>query len=881
MRSRSPVPTKSGTTLSLAERSANTIDGSLAELREPDIARLKESVGTASVVTVVGVAGVGKMHLAFEVGRAYPSTLLLDAREWDGFAVATSALWQALGGAADDIETLEGIAEHLASFDLLILAGFEADIAKGVVAALTSALRLMGGATGMVVTRTAALNVPGEIIHHLDPLSLDHPQEELSPSARFLKRAITAHAGPDAVGDDASLEAIAQHLGGIPMELAAAAPYIALIGADEAARHLDTVREAWEKEGTLIGAFFEASWPLVSEVERQALHRLSVAGGRASTELLAAWLGLGEEEVESLLGSLRNKSWILDTSGGTARLIPPLVRFIRSHGGADEDVDLRPSLRAAVCDVAKSRIRRGDPPIVSEDLTAFEMAVDSLDDGRDALLLAYMVRPIGMFLHDERRNLLERLEVRAALALGRDVARILRALRATDFVNTGDHDIALSLLDRPRPTVSSKRTRANLSADAEALEGGVRCVIEGVTSLSAATHQEICRHARAMPSHVDSLIQGLIFRGAAAIALLYDRYEEAIDLLESAAEHTPEWDARPQLIIKMRLAATHAERGVDLDAADAAMKAALTQDGTGPVEYAAYAQAMVDFAAGRLESAEELARQYVESGEARVRQTAFATGQALLSMILAARGEPDPSALVVWETCTSGYIAAGLHGEALIWGSRWLLALHAAAKDAEAQQVREQLKKLCPVEHPFANELFAAAERVVSSLDGAKALRLPLDDITRASPIIRSFEAALVATIAEREQLGALPAPSVPITLDGSEHTIEVGSQKTTLSRHALLRRLLAALLEVDGEAVSSDALIAAGWPDERIIASAASNRLRVAIAKLRGMGLREVLETEPGGYRLSLDGVRVVHAPGWLEPAARARPMACSPRRR
>jgi hypothetical protein len=45
--------------------------------------------------------------------------------------------------------------------------------------------------------------------------------------------------------------------------------------------------------------------------------------------------------------------------------------------------------------------------------------------------------------------------------------------------------------------------------------------------------------------------------------------------------------------------------------------------------------------------------------------------------------------------------------------------------------------------------------------------------------------------------------------------------------------------------------LVRAGWGDERILPRSAAQRVRVAIAELRALGLREVLLSRDGGYLL------------------------------
>jgi len=54
------------------------------------------------------------------------------------------------------------------------------------------------------------------------------------------------------------------------------------------------------------------------------------------------------------------------------------------------------------------------------------------------------------------------------------------------------------------------------------------------------------------------------------------------------------------------------------------------------------------------------------------------------------------------------------------------------------------------------------------------------------------------------------------------------------------------------GIAVSTDALVKHIWRDQTILESAARNRLRVTIAKLRKAGLEDFLVTADAGYRLA-----------------------------
>lgn len=81
------------------------------------------------------------------------------------------------------------------------------------------------------------------------------------------------------------------------------------------------------------------------------------------------------------------------------------------------------------------------------------------------------------------------------------------------------------------------------------------------------------------------------------------------------------------------------------------------------------------------------------------------------------------------------------------------------------------------------------------------------------------------------------------------------------LDRRPVLARLLHAFAS-HREAASADELVGRTWPGERIARNAALNRLRVAIAELRELGLRDAIEHTGAGYRLRAD-LEVAHAGG------------------
>ena len=78
---------------------------------------------------------------------------------------------------------------------------------------------------------------------------------------------------------------------------------------------------------------------------------------------------------------------------------------------------------------------------------------------------------------------------------------------------------------------------------------------------------------------------------------------------------------------------------------------------------------------------------------------------------------------------------------------------------------------------------------------------------------------------------------------------------RADLRRRATSRALVLALIRAHegqpGAVVTSEELIRAGWPEQRVITASSINRLRVAICRLRQMGLRESVLAAADGYLL------------------------------
>ena len=194
------------------------------------------------------------------------------------------------------------------------------------------------------------------------------------------------------------------------------------------------------------------------------------------------------------------------------------------------------------------------------------------------------------------------------------------------------------------------------------------------------------------------------------------------------------------------------------------------------------------------------------------------------SAALAARGERGDARALVERLAERDDVAltAAIACFKAVWHLAEARVAHATGEHETARWHREAAADAAPPDAVAAHDDVAIATRV---LDAAVA------EATRVRPIL---------------QLGP-----------GCVWMNAPGHARVDLTGRDAPRRILAALVEAlqrPCASVTTDSLLEAGWPGERILPDAARGRLKTAVWTLRRAGLADFLQTAPRGYRLSPD---------------------------
>jgi predicted ATPase/DNA-binding SARP family transcriptional activator len=409
--------------------------------------------GSARLVTLTGPGGIGKTRLAIEVARAVASAgaggaVFVDLSHLSDAGLVAPTIANALRLSVGGRPVEEALAEALAQGPpLLVLDNFEQ---------LTEAAPLLGSLlaaspeTQLLVTSRAVLHLAGEHDFPVGPLALPAPADDVDAArvapavALFVARAQAAkrefELSPENVTDVVSLCAALDALP-LAIELAAARVTILTPGEllDRFGKRLElpaAVADAPERHRTLRAAI-DSSYDLLDDAERLLFARLSVFAGGWTLDAAEAVCSADGENVLPVLGSLADKSLVVDTGGYERRFTMLQIVHEYAHerleaSGEDEDLNRRHAAYfAGLAEEAEPELNGPSQDVWAARLdaerdnfrAALAFALGS-GDGSTALRLAGALRRLWQLHADlgEGRAALE-----AALAAAPDAPLVSRA----------------------------------------------------------------------------------------------------------------------------------------------------------------------------------------------------------------------------------------------------------------------------------------------------------------------------------------------------------------------------------------------------------------------------------------------------------------------
>lgn len=834
------------------------------------------------LVTLWGPAGMGKTRLAGEFARAFSEAHpdepvvfceLEAARDLKAFCGAVArSLGAAVAAGKKDTGTVERVGRVLAGQGpmLLVLDNLE-QVVEAAAPALGAWVRAAPEVRFLVTSRERA-RLAGEVSYEMTPLSLPAPGDEGGGSEAvelFLDRANARHANPregSTLGASSlpQIAALVRRLEGIPLAIELAAARAELLGLDallaRLERRLDLLggasRGAPARQATLRGAI-EWSWDLLDAPDRRALARCSLFRGGFALEAAEAVLG---DPALPRVESLRDKSLLRAVPrgpGGAARF--SLYEGVRELCAEKLASGVEIELEVARARHAAYYLSLGEAAAADWERTGTAAALDRIQDDLENLLAvgerALALPPARASAEEAVRALLavdpvlstrgpfgihlELLDraLDAARVAGADPLLEARALAARGVARHRRGNDAAGLDDLTRA-----RERA-AALGATAIEASILTELgvlhqrrREMDRVGACYEEALALHRRSG----DRRAEGRVLGNLGALHHDERRFDEAMPFYEAALEiAAATGDLRAEGNVSGNIGLIEQERGAPAQARRRYERASAILEEVGDLRLLAITLgnlALLHHEQGRLEEAragyERAAATLREVGDRR----SEALAQGRLGAVLASMDHGDEARAAL----TRGERLLVHLGDAL---SDELLAVARGFLDlALARSARVAGRPPEAAEH-----VAEARRRIARARSGAPSLADRSDDIRLC---LRILERALTAVDGD-----AGPAGSELLLAPDARWCRAPGAAWQDLRERHAVRRLLARLVErhreAPGRGASLGDLQEAGWPGERILPQAASNRIYVAVNQLRKLGLKDWLKRGGEGYFL------------------------------
>lgn len=783
--------------------------------------------GSTRLICLTGPGGMGKSRLAAEVlaDRADVAWCALDQARTADDLDASVAACLGVDGARADVPAILA----LSAARVLVLDNVEQVVdvvARRLPGWLTAASTLQ-----VLVTSRARLQVAGERVHRLGPLSTDGDGD----AARLFidrGRAQMPDFDPDPTARSA-IEQLVTHLDGIPLAIELAAARVAWLSPTALLSRLDrrfdvlagARRDVDDRQRTLRGAI-AWSWQLLSAPDRAALVRCSACRGWFGLDLGEALLEADGDPM-ARLGALVDQSMLRVANVDGARrfgFFESIHAFVRAEAAPDALADAErrharwvlargEALRDSVTGPDGQRAHRALLALRDE----LWAVVDRAFNARDTLRALACLHPV-VVSHGPLAAYVTALDALLdATPLPADDLPRAQLLRGQALRLQGR-------LAEARRDLDDAATRPG-AHQAEALcAGGIAAHEAG--DLDAAE----ARYTAAMEAFAAADDPRGLGRASGSLAILAEargqyadaqtRYEQALDLLRQAR------DARAEAIFLINLADLHLQQGRVAEAEMRHARAAVLLESLDDRRLRAVLagnQGAVDQHANRLDAA-ILGRTQAIDGLRAVGDLRLA------AVFVGYRGTAHHEA---------GATAAALADyDAAVTALRTAGDTHFATLfTAHRAALTGDVGRLAQLEAPVGTQLAA-----VIALHQGQAPQTP----------VRGIDSAFVRRLRGEAEPSAAPALVISPNADWLQAPGEEGQ---SIRRRHTLRRLLTAFADArearPGEGLPMEALIAAGWPGEQILPHAAANRVYVAIATLRKLGLRDLLHSHEDGYLL------------------------------